>query len=62
MVIQSNMSPEAIADAWVETEEIFIKNNIPLTKQPFTFITARIKCNCWKFKSHLYRRWLTNAS
>mgnify|MGYP005829666355 CR=1 FL=1 len=33
MVIQSNMSPAAIVDVWKETENIFIKHKIPITKQ-----------------------------
>lgn len=33
MVIQSNMSPEAIVDVWGETEEVFKKHKIPLTNQ-----------------------------
>ncbi|GAE31991.1 MULTISPECIES: hypothetical protein [Halalkalibacter] len=33
MVIQSNMSPEAIVDVWGETKEVFKKYNVPLTKQ-----------------------------
>ncbi|MFC4559712.1 hypothetical protein ACFO3D_16110 [Virgibacillus kekensis] len=32
MVIQSNMSPSAIIEVWSETEEIFSKYNIPITK------------------------------
>ena len=31
MVIQSNMSSNAIIEVWAETEEIFNKYNIPLT-------------------------------
>lgn len=34
MVIQSNMSPEAIVDVWRETGDVFKKHNVPLTKQP----------------------------
>lgn len=33
MVIQSNMSPEAIVDVWAETSDILKKYEIPLTKQ-----------------------------
>jgi hypothetical protein len=33
MIIQSNMSPEAIVDVWTETETVFIKHKIPLSKQ-----------------------------
>lgn len=33
MVIQLNMSPNAIVEVWGETEDIFIKYNIPLTNQ-----------------------------
>jgi hypothetical protein len=33
MVIQSNMSPEAIVDVWEVTEDIFKNNNITLSKQ-----------------------------
>jgi hypothetical protein len=33
MVIQSNMSPEAIVKIWGETADIFKKYNIPFTKQ-----------------------------
>ncbi|TMN22926.1 hypothetical protein FH966_08475 [Lentibacillus cibarius] len=33
MVIQSNMSPAAIVDVWKETEYVFMKHKIPLTKQ-----------------------------
>ncbi|MFO1444992.1 hypothetical protein KDN24_17670 [Bacillus sp. Bva_UNVM-123] len=33
MVIQSNMSPEAIVDVWVETAAVFKKYNVPLIKQ-----------------------------
>lgn len=32
MVIQSNMSPEAIVDAWGDTVDVFKKYNIPITK------------------------------
>lgn len=32
MVIQSNMSPSAIAEVWNETKAVFNKYNIPLTK------------------------------
>lgn len=33
MVIQSNMSSEAIVDVWPETAEVFLKYRVPLTKQ-----------------------------
>lgn len=33
MVIQSNMSPEAIVDVWKETEGVFQKYNVLITKQ-----------------------------
>lgn len=33
MVIQSNMSPEAIVDVWGNTADIFKKYKVPLTKQ-----------------------------
>jgi hypothetical protein len=33
MVIQSNMSPEAIVDVWRDTADVFKKHNVPLTKQ-----------------------------
>jgi hypothetical protein len=33
MVIQSNMSPEAIVDVWEETADVFKKYNVPLSKQ-----------------------------
>lgn len=33
MVIQSNMSPEAIVDVWKETEDVFQKYNVLITKQ-----------------------------
>lgn len=33
MVIQANMSPEAIVYTWKETVEVFKKHNIPLSKQ-----------------------------
>ncbi len=33
MVIQSNMSPEAIVDVWEETADVFTRYNVPLTKQ-----------------------------
>lgn len=33
MVIQANMSPEAIVGVWEVTADIFKKYNIPLTKQ-----------------------------
>lgn len=33
MVIQSNMSPEAIIEVWGETAAILIKYNVPLTKE-----------------------------
>lgn len=33
MVIQSNMSPNAIVEVWAETKDVFNKHNIPLTKQ-----------------------------
>ncbi len=33
MVIQSNMSPEAIVDVWESSVEIFKKYKVPLSKQ-----------------------------
>lgn len=33
MVIQSNMSPQAIVDVWRETIDVFKKYDVPLTKQ-----------------------------
>lgn len=33
MVIQSNMSPNAIVDIWGNTADVFKKYNVPLTKQ-----------------------------
>ncbi|GAM12293.1 hypothetical protein [Mesobacillus selenatarsenatis] len=33
MVIQSNMSPEAIVDVWEDTADVFTKYNIPLVNQ-----------------------------
>lgn len=33
MVIQSNMSSKAIVDVWGETEVIFKKYGVPLTRQ-----------------------------
>ena len=33
MVIQSNMSPEAIVDVWENTADVFTKYNIPLVNQ-----------------------------
>jgi hypothetical protein len=33
MVIQSNMSTDAIIEVWGETEEVFKKYNLPRTKQ-----------------------------
>lgn len=33
MVIQSNMSPEAIVDVWGDTADVFKKYNVPITKQ-----------------------------
>ena len=33
MVIQSNMSPEAIVNVWKETEDVFKKYKVPLTKE-----------------------------
>lgn len=33
MVIQSNMSPEAIVDVWGETADVFKRYNVTLTKQ-----------------------------
>ncbi|MEH7884706.1 hypothetical protein V7654_10330 [Bacillus sp. JJ1609] len=33
MVIQANMSPEAIVDVWKNTAEVFTKYNIPLVNQ-----------------------------
>jgi hypothetical protein len=39
MVIQSNMTPEAIVEVWGVTIDIFKKYNIPLTKQSLeTFV------------------------
>ncbi|WP_251555081.1 hypothetical protein [Neobacillus muris] len=38
MVIQSNMTPEAIVDVWGDTANIFEKYNVPLTKQPLESI------------------------
>ncbi|SEN79821.1 hypothetical protein SAMN05192533_12124 [Mesobacillus persicus] len=38
MVIQSNMTPEAIVDVWSETEAVFIKYNVSLTKQPLNIL------------------------
>lgn len=33
MVIQSNMSPNAIVEVWGETELVFTKYKVPLIKQ-----------------------------
>lgn len=33
MVIQSNMSSEAIVNVWGETADVFKKYDVPLTKQ-----------------------------
>lgn len=33
MVIQANMSPQAIVEVWEETRPFFSENNIPLTNQ-----------------------------
>lgn len=39
MVIQSNMSPNAIGEVWEETKDVFKKYNIPPTKQTLeTFV------------------------
>ncbi len=34
MVIQSNMSPRGIGEAWSITKDIFKKYHIPLTEKP----------------------------
>ncbi|WP_044022250.1 hypothetical protein [Bacillus sp. SG-1] len=33
MVIQSNMSPAAIVDAWEDTEPVFVKYGVPITEE-----------------------------
>lgn len=33
MVIQPNMSPEAIVEVWGETADVFKKHHVPITKQ-----------------------------
>lgn len=46
MVIQSNMSPKAIAEVWELTATIFKKYNIPLSENALeTFIDADILTN-----------------
>jgi hypothetical protein len=46
MVIQSNMSPKAIAEVWEMTAIIFKKFNIPLSENALeTFIDADILTN-----------------
>ena len=46
MVIQSNMSPKAIVEAWKVTVTIFKKHNVPLTEQAMeTFIESDILNN-----------------
>lgn len=41
MVIQSNMSPQAIIYVWKETAEVFNKYQIPITKQTLESIVEK---------------------
>jgi hypothetical protein len=41
MVIQLNMSSDAIIEVWGETEEVFKKYNLPRTKQTLETLVGR---------------------
>ncbi|EWG08547.1 hypothetical protein ABE25_18415 [Cytobacillus firmus] len=70
MVIQSNMSPEAIIQIWENTLDKIEKNTTSQSPKNFGgtgkrvcsySVTIGIKFCCRQFKCDLHRRWLTNT-